>query len=65
VGHSRWFSWVNLPATHKNDAPGYQTLLDRDIPSVRLPDGAGKLRVIAGEYVLVQGVMGSRRRNRS
>ncbi len=42
--------WVNLPAKDKNTAPGYQTLLDRDIPSVELPDGAGTLRVIAGDY---------------
>lgn len=42
--------WVNLPAKDKMAAPRYQTLLDRDIPSVDLPDGAGKLRVIAGDY---------------
>jgi len=42
--------WVNLPAKDKNAAPGYQSLLDRDIPSVALPDGAGLLRVIAGDY---------------
>jgi redox-sensitive bicupin YhaK (pirin superfamily) len=42
--------WVNLPARDKNHAPGYQTLLDGDIPSVDLPDGAGRLRVIAGDY---------------
>ena len=42
--------WVNLPASDKMAAPGYQTLLDADIPVVDLPDGAGKLRVIAGEY---------------
>jgi len=42
--------WVNLPATHKMSAPGYQTLLDADIPAVPLPDGAGTVRVIAGEY---------------
>ena len=41
--------WVNLPAKDKMSAPRYQTLLDRDIPSVELPDGAGRLRVIAGE----------------
>ena len=29
--------------------PGYQGILDADIPVVRLPDGAGTLRVIAGE----------------
>lgn len=42
--------WVNLPAKDKNTGPGYQTLLDRDIPSVDLPGGAGRLRVIAGAY---------------
>ncbi len=42
--------WVNLPAKDKMAAPGYQTLLERDIPVVELPDNAGSLRVIAGEY---------------
>lgn len=42
--------WVNLPAKDKNATPGYQSLLDRDIPSVELPDGAGSLRVLAGAY---------------
>lgn len=47
--------WVNLPAKDKMSAPGYQTLLNRDIPSVELPAGAGRLRVIAGEYESVHG----------
>jgi len=42
--------WVNLPAKHKNAEPGYQTLLNRDIPAVALPNGSGNLRVIAGEH---------------
>jgi quercetin 2,3-dioxygenase len=42
--------WVNLPAKDKNNEPGYQTLLDRDIPAVALPNDAGTLRVIAGEF---------------
>ena len=42
--------WVNLPAKDKMSPPRYQTLLDGDIPSVLLPDGAGRLRVIAGEF---------------
>lgn len=42
--------WVNLPAKDKMSAPGYQTLLDQDIPSVDLPDEAGRVRVIAGEF---------------
>ncbi len=42
--------WVNLPAKDKMSAPRYQTLLDARIPQAELPDGAGTLRVIAGEY---------------
>ncbi len=42
--------WVNLPAKDKNARPGYQTLLDADISTVDLKDGAGKLRVIAGDF---------------
>lgn len=42
--------WVNLPAADKMAAPGYQTLLDGDIPSVSLPGDAGVLRVVAGSY---------------
>lgn len=47
--------WVNLPAKDKNAEPGYQTLLAREIPTVALPDAAGTLRVIAGEYDKKQG----------
>ncbi len=42
--------WVNLPAKDKSADPGYQTLLNADIPAVALPAGAGTLRVIAGSY---------------
>ncbi|WP_099479535.1 pirin family protein [Stenotrophomonas maltophilia] len=42
--------WVNLPAQDKMGAPGYQTLLDAQIPSVELPEGAGRVRVIAGRF---------------
>lgn len=42
--------WVNLPAKDKMTDPGYQSILDRDIPAVALPNGAGMVRVIAGEY---------------
>lgn len=47
--------WVNLPARDKLAAPGYQTLLDQDIPVVPLDDGAGSLRLIAGEFAGQQG----------
>ena len=42
--------WVNLPAASKMSSPGYQTILNVDIPVVLLGDGAGRLRVIAGSY---------------
>ena len=42
--------WVNLPASAKMTRPGYQTLLDAQVPSVDLPEGAGRVRVIAGEF---------------
>jgi quercetin 2,3-dioxygenase len=42
--------WVNLPAKDKMTAPGYQAITDSQIPAVALPDDAGTVRVIAGEY---------------
>jgi hypothetical protein len=42
--------WVNLPSEFKMGPPAYQTILDRQIPSVDLPDSAGTVRVIAGEF---------------
>jgi len=42
--------WVNLPRASKMSAPGYQTILNADIPSVDL-DSRGTLRVIAGSYL--------------
>ncbi|QCS66616.1 pirin family protein [Achromobacter denitrificans] len=42
--------WVNLPAKDKMAPAGYQGILDADIPAVALPDDAGTLRVIAGNY---------------
>ena len=43
--------WVNLPAAHKSVTPAYQTLLSADIPVIPLPNNAGTLRVIAGQYM--------------
>jgi redox-sensitive bicupin YhaK (pirin superfamily) len=42
--------WVNLPAKDKMAAPGYQAIVDAQIPRVALPRDAGSLRVIAGEF---------------
>ncbi len=47
--------WVNLPKSVKMSPPRYQTLLNEAIPVAELPNGAGRLRVIAGEY---QGIRG-------
>ncbi|AKA23564.1 pirin family protein [Pseudomonas chlororaphis] len=47
--------WVNLPARDKMAAPGYQTIVDGDIPSIALPGKAGSLRLIAGEFDGVRG----------
>lgn len=47
--------WVNLPAAHKMSSPGYQTILNADIPQVELADGAGSVRVIAGSFAGASG----------
>jgi redox-sensitive bicupin YhaK (pirin superfamily) len=48
--------WVNLPARDKMTAPGYQAILDAEIPSVALP--GARVRVIAGSF---QGTRGPAR----
>ena len=47
--------WVNLPAKDKMAAPGYQAIRSESIPQVALPDDAGSLRVIAGDYANARG----------
>jgi redox-sensitive bicupin YhaK (pirin superfamily) len=47
--------WVNLPASSKMTAPGYQAIEAGQIPRVVLPGQAGELRVIAGEFAGTQG----------
>jgi len=42
--------WVNLRAKDKSAQPRYQTLLKAQIPNVELPEDAGTVRVIAGDY---------------
>ncbi|HUH10577.1 MAG TPA: pirin family protein [Brevundimonas sp.] len=42
--------WVNLPARDKMTRPGYQSILNADIPTVALPDDAGTARIIAGQF---------------
>jgi redox-sensitive bicupin YhaK (pirin superfamily) len=47
--------WVNLPKAHKMDKPHYQALAADNMGKVVLPNNAGKVRIIAGEF---QGVKG-------
>jgi redox-sensitive bicupin YhaK (pirin superfamily) len=42
--------WVNLPAKLKMTQPGYQAILDKQIPTINLKNGAGQARIIAGEF---------------
>jgi redox-sensitive bicupin YhaK (pirin superfamily) len=42
--------WVNLPAKDKKSPPRYQPIVAADIPVVELPNGAGRVRVIAGRH---------------
>ena len=42
--------WVNLPAKDKMTEPRYQEIANQDIPSVELPQNAGRVRIIAGSY---------------
>ncbi len=48
--------WVNLPAKDKKSPPKYQSLVNAEMSKVNLPDDAGLVEVIAGEY---QGAKGS------
>ena len=42
--------WVNLPAKLKMTQPGYQAILNKQIPMIELKNGAGQARIIAGEF---------------
>merc|ERR1712217_890058 len=47
--------WVNLPSEHKMDPARYQPINGTAIPTVSIPDGVGRVRVIAGSYLGVDG----------
>jgi redox-sensitive bicupin YhaK (pirin superfamily) len=47
--------WVNLPASAKMSAPGYQPITNADIPLIDLPKGVGRLRIISGQYGGIRG----------
>jgi hypothetical protein len=47
--------WVNLPAKDKMSTPKYQAIPHQAIQTVQLPDNAGKVEVIAGQYAGIEG----------
>jgi redox-sensitive bicupin YhaK (pirin superfamily) len=47
--------WVNLPGKDKMTRAGYQSITSTDIPVVALNQGAGQLRVIAGDFAGTRG----------
>jgi len=47
--------WVNLPAKDKMSPPQYQTLTKENIGQVNLPDNAGRVEVLAGEFAGTKG----------
>jgi quercetin 2,3-dioxygenase len=52
--------WVNLPRVDKRMAPRYQDIASGRIPEAGLPDGAGKVRVIAGRFADKEAVIETR-----
>ncbi|MGY4383151.1 redox-sensitive bicupin YhaK (pirin superfamily) [Pedobacter sp. UYP24] len=48
--------WVNLPAKDKMSRPKYQDIKNTAMAKYNLPDGAGVIQIIAGEY---EGIKGS------
>ena len=47
--------WVNLPAKNKTTPPKYQDIRADAIPEINLPDGKGRIRIIAGEMNNLKG----------
>jgi hypothetical protein len=47
--------WVNLPAKVKMSPPKYQAITNDEMGKFQLPDGAGVIEVIAGNYESVKG----------
>lgn len=41
--------WINLPAAKKMMEPAYQEIHREDIPTVKILNGSGELRLVAGE----------------
>ena len=42
--------WLNLPAVNKAEAPDYKMVKGDEVPEIILPNNAGKVRVLLGEF---------------
>jgi redox-sensitive bicupin YhaK (pirin superfamily) len=42
--------WINLPARNKAESPEYLAVQEADFPYIDLPENAGRLKVVIGEY---------------
>lgn len=47
--------WVNLPAKDKMSPPKYQSIVNSEMAKVELPENAGHIEVIAGEFNGIKG----------
>ena len=47
--HSLQF-WINLPSKNKAEEPEYMAVQSKNIPEINLPDNAGILRILLGEF---------------
>jgi redox-sensitive bicupin YhaK (pirin superfamily) len=47
--HSLQF-WINLPSKNKGEEPEYRAVQSKDIPEISLPDNAGVIRILLGEF---------------
>ncbi|MEO6186325.1 MAG: pirin family protein [Steroidobacteraceae bacterium] len=48
--------WVNMPGRDKMKPPRYQAIAAARVPAVDLPDAAGRVRVVAGQFGNAAGV---------
>ncbi|MDI9311101.1 MAG: pirin family protein [Limnohabitans sp.] len=49
IGQGMQF-WINLPAQNKRETPDYMAVQGNEVPEVQLPNQAGSLRVLIGEF---------------
>jgi len=47
--------WVNLPSKYKMSQPKYQAISQNEMGEVQLEGNAGKIEIVAGEYLTIKG----------